>query len=133
MSQIKHGSCMCGEIKFEYLGSPFSFSLCHCSMCQKFSGGPFGSFIGVKKEDFKFTAGEEAITEFHSSDWASRTFCSKCGSSLMYLYHEMNDSYFVSAGMFDDDPEIRPQKHIFVKDKCPWFKITDDIPQVEKF
>ncbi len=133
MSDLKKGSCMCGGVKFEYTGTPFSFSLCHCTMCQKFGGGAFGSFIGLKKADFKFSEGEELVTEFKSSDWASRTFCSKCGSSLMYLYHEMNDSYFVSAGLFDSDPEIRPAKHIFVKDKCSWFEITDDIVQIEKY
>jgi hypothetical protein len=133
MNEAKKGSCMCAGVQFEYTGTPFSFSLCHCQMCQKFSGGAFGAFVGLKKNDFKYSKGEELVTEFKSSDWASRTFCSKCGSSLMYLYHEMTDSYFVSAGSLDDDPEIRPDKHIFVKDKCQWFNIIDDIPQIESY
>lgn len=131
--KIKKGSCMCGEVQFECSGEPFSFSLCHCTMCQKFSGGPFGAFVGVKKKDFKYTQGENTITVFKSSDWASRAFCSKCGSSLMYLYHEAPENCFVGAGAFDDELGIKPKRHIFVKDKCNWFDITDNIEQVQRF
>jgi hypothetical protein len=28
-----------------------------------------------------------------------------------------------------DDPGIRPSRHIFVGSKAPWFTITDDLPQ----
>jgi hypothetical protein len=24
---------------------------------------------------------------------------------------------------------LRPQRHVFVADKAPWFEITDDLPQ----
>lgn len=133
MSEVKKGSCMCSEIQFEYSGAPFSFNLCHCTMCRKFSGGPFGSFLGLKKADFRYTAGEDLITVFKSSDWASRCFCSKCGSSLVYLSHKNPDNYFVAAGIFDDELGIAPKKHIFVKDKCEWFTIADDIPQIERY
>ena len=133
MSDIKKGSCMCGEIKFECKGTPFSFSLCHCKMCRKFSGGPHGAFMGVKVEDFTYTVGESLVKVFTSSDWAKRSFCSQCGSSLMYLYNDWPDKYFVSAGLFDDDPGIKPQKHIFVKDKASWFDIKDDLEQIEKY
>jgi len=133
MTDSKKGTCMCEGIQFEYTGTPFSFNLCHCKMCQKFGGGAFGSFIGLKKENFKYIQGKDLETVFTSSEWASRAFCSKCGSSLMYLYHEMPDSLFVSAGLFDDDPGIRPKRHIFVKDQCSWFEITDSIEQIEKY
>lgn len=131
--KVFKGSCMCGEIQFEYTGKPFTFSLCHCKMCRKFSGSAFGAFIGIKKVDFEYTKGAELETIFSSSEWASRAFCSKCGSSLKYLYHEMEDSIFLSSGVFDDEPDIAPSRHIFVKDKSEWFSITDELPQIEKY
>lgn len=133
MNKVFKGSCMCGSIQFEYIGEPFSFNLCHCKMCQKFSGTSFGAFIGVNKKDFSYTSGKGYITIFESSDWASRSFCSKCGSSLMYLYNEKPDAYFVSAGLFDEKIDFKPEKHIFVKDKCNWYEILDNIPQIERY
>ncbi|EQC45204.1 hypothetical protein M899_1053 [Bacteriovorax sp. BSW11_IV] len=41
--------------------------------------------------------------------------------------------YFVSAGVFDDEINIVPTKHIFVKNKCHWYNITDDITQIERY
>lgn len=133
MKDIKKGSCLCGEIQFEYIGTPFSFNLCHCKMCQKFGGGAFSSYIGLNKEKFKYIKGGKLEKVYISSEWASRTFCSKCGSPLRYIYHDQPESIFICAGLFEGDPGIKPNKHIFVKDKCEWFEITDILPQVEKY
>jgi hypothetical protein len=35
----------------------------------------------------------------------------------------------VPMGSLDDDPGIRPQRHIFVVDQAPWYTIADDLPQ----
>ena len=124
---------MCNGIQFEYHGDFSSFSLCHCKMCQKFGGGAFGSFVSLKKSKFNYNKGEQLVKIFNSSAWASRAFCSKCGSSLMYIYHEMPDTLSLSAGLFDDDLEVKPSKHIFVKDKCSWMDINDSLAQIEKY
>ena len=133
MTDVKKGSCLCGGIQFECIGDPFEFGLCHCTMCRKFSGGPFGSFVSIEKDNFKYIKGKELETIFPSSSWASRSFCSKCGSPLMYIYHKSPNRIIISAGLFDDELNIKPKMHIFVKDKCSWFDITDDLPQKETY
>ncbi len=133
MADVLKGSCMCNGIKFEYTGKPKRFSYCHCKMCQKFSGGAFGAFLNINKDDLRYTKGEALKKVYISSDWASRTFCSQCGSSLEYNYRETPDNIALSAGLFDDDPKIRATKHIFVKDKCPWYEITDELEQIQKY
>jgi hypothetical protein len=35
----------------------------------------------------------------------------------------------VPAGTLDDDPGLRPQRHIFFDLKAPWFDITDTLPR----
>ena len=37
------------------------------------------------------------------------------------------------AGSLDEDPGMRPQAHIFVGSKAPWFEITDQLPQFKEF
>jgi hypothetical protein len=49
VTEVKSGSCMCGNVQFEYIGTPNRFSLCHCKMCQRFSGGAFGAFVNVNR------------------------------------------------------------------------------------
>jgi hypothetical protein len=35
----------------------------------------------------------------------------------------------VPLGTLDDDPGVRPELHVYVANKAPWFTITDDLPQ----
>ncbi len=41
--------------------------------------------------------------------------------------------YSVPAGLLDHDPGVKPALHIFVGSKAPWWEITDDLPQFEKW
>lgn len=133
MKNIQKGSCLCGKVQFKYSGPLSDFSICHCTMCQKFSGTAFGTFIGLKKDHFVYTSGEDYVTLYDSSSWSSRAFCKHCGSSLMYIYHKMPDTLSVSAGLFDNPLPVKPSKHIFVKNKCNWLELKDDLPKLSTF
>jgi hypothetical protein len=37
----------------------------------------------------------------------------------------------IPGGLLDDDPGMKPDKHIFVELNPPWFEITDDLPQYD--
>jgi hypothetical protein len=37
----------------------------------------------------------------------------------------------IPAGLLDDDPGMKPDKHIFIEVKSPWFEIADDLPQLD--
>jgi hypothetical protein len=37
-------------------------------------------------------------------------------------------SVSIPAGLLDDDPALRPDKHIFVECKSSWFEISDSLP-----
>src|SRR5438094_3106371 len=39
----------------------------------------------------------------------------------------------VPMGTLDDDPGMRPQAHIFVGSKAPWYEIQDELPQYEEY
>jgi hypothetical protein len=38
----------------------------------------------------------------------------------------------VHAGVLDDDPGLRPERHILVEAKSSWFTITDELPQLDR-
>jgi len=37
----------------------------------------------------------------------------------------------IPAGLLEDDPGLKPDKHIFVEVNAPWFEITDALPRYE--
>ena len=130
------GSCLCGGITFQMTRSTGPFELCHCSRCRKASGSAFVAGLGVKRQDFELLTGRELIKSFEApirnSPPAYQTaFCSCCGSPVPDVASE-TAWLEIPAGLLDDDPQIRPDKHIFVDVKAPWFTIMDELPQLSR-
>jgi hypothetical protein len=92
--------------------------------------------LGVRRDDFRLLQGRELISTYDApileSPPAYRTcFCRRCGSPVPDPGSDA--SWFeLPAGLLDDDPELRPDKHIFVELKSPWFAITDALPRLDK-
>ena len=40
---------------------------------------------------------------------------------------------WVTLGTVTGDPWLRPEAHIFVGSKAPWFEITDHLPQFDEW
>jgi hypothetical protein len=106
--------------------------LCHCSICRKANGAPFDAGAAVPSDNFQLTRGAELIQLFESSPGNHRAFCRVCGSRAPAKSRD-GELYFVPAGLLDDDPGVKPALHIFVGSKAPWWEITDDLPQFEKW
>ena len=125
------GSCLCGEIRYEIAGELRSATHCHCSMCRKAHGAAFATYVEVEARNLRFTRGQKLIARYRSSPEAERSFCSRCGSNLLFEPDESPDLVWVAAGGLDSESQVRPDAHIFVGSKAPWFDIDDDLPQHE--
>lgn len=121
------GSCLCGGVRFE-IDAARSLTFCHCSNCRKLSGAAFASYVHVDADKFRFVSGEELIQRFESAPGSFRNFCRVCSSTVpgkaAYL-----KTVSIPAGLFDDDPGVRPKLHVFVNSKAPWWEITDSLPR----
>ena len=122
-------SCLCGDVRFEITGSLTGASHCHCSMCRKAHGAAFGTYAAVKAADFRVVSGADRITRYRSSAGIVRTFCTRCGSTLQWLRESKPDIVDVALGILDDDPGVRPDRHIYVGSKAPWHELADGLPQ----
>lgn len=125
------GTCLCGDVVFEVTGTPVRFGYDHCSRCRKSSGSAFATWMICRPADFRFLHGEEAVKVFEApvretAPGYRRAFCRTCGGPVPLNF---GDWVGVPAGTLDDDPGIRPQGHIFVDFKAPWFEISDSLPQ----
>ena len=126
------GGCLCSRVKFRVSGRPGVALNCHCSMCRKAHAAAFRSRVAIRKADFVWTSGEEEMRWYESSSTTRRGFCSRCGTRLVSEFSDDVATYGVPIALFDGEPDIRPQFHIYVGSKAPWFQITDDLPQYEE-
>ena len=93
-------SCLCGCVKIEATEVNHKFTVCHCDTCRSWGGGPF--FAVQCGTDVEFD-GAESVKEYESSPWATRGFCSQCGTHLFYRLNKTG-SYNMPVGLF---PEIQ--------------------------
>jgi hypothetical protein len=123
------GSCLCGGVKYRINGKLSRPMNCHCTMCRKAQGSAFRSRASVKTADFEWLEGGHLVTFYESSPGNYRGFCRVCGSPVVSKFDGV-PYYGVPLGPLDDDPGVRPEFHVHVASKAPWFTITDDLPQL---
>jgi len=132
---MPNGSCLCGAVTYAVEEPLENLVHCHCSMCRKVHGTPFGSYVRSKNVSFKSGAG--CIARYESSPGFFRCFCDKCGSVLPEKIEdaevEGTNIYFVPVGGLEDAITARPEKHIFSGSKANWYRITDDLPQMHEY
>jgi hypothetical protein len=124
-----HGSCLCRGVRYEIGGRLTDALNCHCSMCRKAHGAAFRSRARVRAADFRLISGEELLTFYESSPGTHRGFCRVCGSPIVSKFDAHPSALGLPLGALDDDPGVRPQMHVYVASKAPWFAITDGLPQ----
>src|SRR5436309_9624478 len=103
---------------------------CRWSMCRKHLGAVFSSALAVHLGRFRWLRGAVVIRRYESSPGGSRPFCGRCGSAVP---GEAGEIVFIAPGLLDDDPEMRPQAHIFVASKAPWHEIADALPRFDAY
>jgi hypothetical protein len=124
------GACECRAVRFT-VPDDFQYAMnCHCSRCRAGTGSAFKSVAGIRRERLEIVEGADHLLIWGEPD-ANHTRCAICGG---FLYSVVRAGQWVHVGMgtLEDEPSIRPQVHIQVASKAPWFEITDDLPQYEE-
>lgn len=127
------GSCLCGEVAFEYEGTPKMMMNCHCSRCRKVKGAAHATNVFVAGDSLRWTKGESNVTNYShaGAQFFGNAFCKTCGSSVPRPRPD-GSLYNIPAGSLNQAPGIEAKGHIFVGSKAPWFEITEDRPQWEE-
>lgn len=129
------GRCLCGAVKFTVKSMNNSVDTCHCGMCRRWGGGPLMSVSCGAGVTFE---GGKNITVYHSSDWAERGFCRKCGSHLFYRLKESND-YQIPTGLFDIQGSFKLELQVFIDRKPSFYSFANKTKEmteaqvIEKF
>lgn len=129
--KVLAGKCYCGDVRYQVADAFLYAANCHCSQCRRTTGSAFKPFAGIEREKLAVIQGGDGLLIMGEAD-GHDAHCARCGS---LLYSVVRDGAFVhvAMGTLVDEPSIRPDKHIFVSSKAPWYDITDDLPQYREF
>ena len=91
------GSCLCGDVRIEASGRPYRVGICHCLDCRKHHGALFHASAIFPSD---------AVTiEGETRDFAGRSFCPRCGSSI---FGQSGDEVEVSLGSLESPDQFVP-------------------------
>jgi len=117
------GHCLCGAVTVtaQSAKAPHPHAdACHCSMCRRWSSGPF---FATEGKDVQIE-GKDAVTEYASSEWARRAFCKHCGTHLYYLFLQ-TQGYMLSAGLFQENADFAFTTEIYIDKKPDWYAFAN--------
>ena len=123
-------SCLCGRVKWAISAEPFQVYHCHCKMCRKAHGAPYGTYWFVNPDQFRFLTETDTVVNYRSSHLLTRSFCNHCGSIVP---HPSEQGHYIVGphGCHDDGRKVDCE--IFVSHKAPWWDITSDLRQTEDY
>ena len=120
------GGCLCGAVRYE-VDAPLEVAgYCHCTRCQRRTGGGASVSARVQPGSFRIARGEELVELFRAEDGFAKAFCSACGSALYSQSPVRPEIIAVRMGTFDADPGVRPSFRQFVAYAAAWEPIPDD-------
>lgn len=127
MGETYKGHCLCGSVKLEGRGAP-KIEICHCSMCQHWHGGP--GMVVMFEGGAHVVGGAGQVSVYDSSDWATRSFCKTCGSTLFYRLKNSDAPHGSQAGLFDLPAGLAIHEEIFVDEQPDYYRFETTAPRL---
>lgn len=120
------GGCLCAGVRFEVTEQPLSASYCHCTRCQRRTGGGASAQARIVPGSLRVLSGEHLVGVYRPPDGFGKAFCSSCGSALWSVDPGDGSASSVRLGAFDSDPGVRPSYRQFTAYAATWEPMPDD-------
>ncbi len=119
------GGCLCGAVRYVAEGDIRGTSVCHCTHCQRVTGGAFSVNVLMPRAGVTYSG--DGLTRFtdtaESGRQVARLFCARCGSSIASEPEAMAALTVLKAGSLDDRSWLAPGTHIWTASRQPWVDI----------
>ena len=132
------GGCSCGHVRYVVRDTPLIVHACHCSWCQRQTGGPHVINAIYEAERIELTQGEVEELEVPSPSGKGQIIarCPVCRVAIWsnYDFGGLRERMrFLRVGTLDDPSLMPPDIHIFTSTKLPWYVIPPGHLAVEEY
>jgi hypothetical protein len=102
---------------------------CHCSTCRRAHGAAFVTWVGFESEQVRIVAGGDILRRYLTETGATRSFCSRCGSTLFFESPRWAGETHVARANIEGEIDRDPSGHFYVDHRASWWTIDDSLPQ----
>jgi hypothetical protein len=123
------GGCACGAVRYRMHELPMFVHCCHCTLCQRETGGPFAHHAMIEFSKFSLLQGDPTFvlvpTDSGGKHWVAR--CPTC-QTAMWNEHGTREpiTRYVRVGTLDTPDALPPQAHIFTRSKQSWLILPSE-------
>jgi hypothetical protein len=129
------GRCLCGAVTYSADAEPAIQAVCHCTDCQRQTGGPFSVIVAVPAAAFAVegdTIGTYTTTGEDHGGETQRNFCTTCGAPVFSVSPVMPDVVFIKSGSLDDQSWLEPSVEAWTTSAQPWAPRLAGIAGIER-
>src|SRR4051812_22366064 len=125
MSGVREGGCRCGAVRFKVTAPAMLTMACHCTGCQRMTGGAYALSALIPAGGFEVTAGEPVVGGLRGQ--IAHMHCPQC---MSWVFTRPPGLPFVNVRtpMLDDPDDLEPYLDIWVSEKLPWVTPTSAHP-----
>jgi hypothetical protein len=123
------GACLCGGVRFTVRPPTLFVTHCHCTMCQRGHGAAWVTWIGVPNAQLEVHDDDGLLADYPSSEHGTRTFCSRCGSTLFCRSTRHPHHTDVTRANIPGEIDREPGSHVYFGDRVSWFDVADSLPR----
>jgi hypothetical protein len=117
------GRCLCGAVTYTAEAEPVLQAVCHCTDCQRQTGGPYTVIVGVPRAALHVEgdtlSSYTTIGEDHGGE-TERSFCSVCGAPVFSHAAALPELVLLKAGSLDDASWMQPSIEAWTDSAQPW-------------
>jgi len=99
-------------------------------MCQRNHGAGYVTWIALPRGQLSIDEGERELVRYQSSSHGSRSFCGRCGTSLLCESTQRPDEVDIPLANLKGEIDRDPSLHIFFDDRSEWTRIDDGLPRL---
>lgn len=125
-------SCSCGANTFSFTHAPIAHFVCHCQMCQQYTGKAFSDVVVFLKQDVTdLNIAQSTFKRFKLPPNIRRGVCNVCAKPSIE-FGILDQLVFVPKANLKDVSQIPPESmHIFYHRRQQ--DVADDLPKYNGF
>lgn len=129
------GGCFCGAVRYRMTIRPMFVNCCHCSDCQRQTGGAFAINAIVETDRLELEGEAPVVVTMPTGSGRPHDIyrCGKCQTALWSDYGRRKVMSFLRVSTLDEPHAIQPDAHIFTRSKVPWVVLPADQPAFDIF
>lgn len=128
------GGCRCGAARYTIDAERAdAVYCCHCTDCQRWSGSAFSEQLIVGEDSISATGPViDFVVATPSGAQSHQRACGVCHGRLWNTNSTRPGIATVRAGTLDNNRDLAPRMHIWVKSKQPWLALPGDLPAFDE-